>query len=80
MIYSVEIKMINLVESVPADFESVHDRHLIHMNIMFIKDIKQKAPAEMLKFIYGKNYCSDGRLFALEIMATRNLSTDEILQ
>lgn len=69
-----------LVKSVPVDFDSRHNWHSIHMDVMFMSDDKQKAPIELLKFIYENNYCSECRNFVLDIMAKRRLLTDEILQ
>lgn len=69
----------NPVKSVRVYFDGI-DWHSILSDVIFMSDDKLKAPAELLRYLYKKNYCSFCRESVLRIMSKRKLLTDGILQ
>ena len=73
-------KLVEYIKAIPVDYGDSTGWHGIHLDVLEMVDNGQKAPAELLRYIYETNYCSCCREYTLKQMGKRRMLTDDILQ
>lgn len=73
-------QLFKLITAVPVDFECTTAWHSFHHDVLRMQDQGNKAPAQVLRYIYENTYCSFCREHTLHQMAKRRLLEDSDLE